>query len=188
MPKTTTFKYVSGKSSGSNFSPTPVGTTSNSVTPSPATTTYSSTAHTERIERRHVNFNSDRTGWMDATDSQPHEAFFYVELLCNIWFIVEFTIRFLVIIYCFILEFMSFFAYTVSSVQCMLKHMYSTSQLLFNLKQIFYKWNLNKYLDILNMHLPRAPKQKHFLFHTLSVYKWESKCYIWSILSKEVIS
>lgn len=34
---------------------------------------------------------------MDATDSQPHEAFFYVELLCNIWFIVEFTTRFLVI-------------------------------------------------------------------------------------------
>lgn len=27
---------------------------------------------------------------------QPHEAFFYVELLCNIWFIIEFTIRLLV--------------------------------------------------------------------------------------------
>lgn len=40
---------------------------------------------------------SGRKGWMDATDSQPHEAFFYVELLCNIWFIVEFTTRFLVI-------------------------------------------------------------------------------------------
>lgn len=102
MPKTTTFKYVSGKSSGSNFSPTSVGTTSHSPTPSPATTTYSSTAQTERIERRHVNYNSDRNNmWMDATDSQPHEAFFYVELLCNIWFIVEFTIRFLVIIILF---------------------------------------------------------------------------------------
>lgn len=103
MPKTTTFKYVSSKSSGSSFSPTSIATTSNSATPSPATTTYSSTAHTERIERRHVNYKSDRTGWMDATDSQPHEAFFYVELLCNIWFIVEFTTRFLVILlfFCF---------------------------------------------------------------------------------------
>lgn len=35
---------------------------------------------------------------MDNTiESTPHEAFFYVELLCNLWFIVEFTTRFLVI-------------------------------------------------------------------------------------------
>lgn len=89
MPKTTTFKYVSGSTS--------IGTTSNSATPPPSTTTYSSSEYTERIERRHVNYNADRTTWMDATDSQPHEAFFYVELLCNIWFIVEFTTRFVVI-------------------------------------------------------------------------------------------
>lgn len=31
----------------------------------------------------------------DAYD-QPHEAFFYVELLCNLWFIIEFTTRLLV--------------------------------------------------------------------------------------------
>lgn len=27
---------------------------------------------------------------------QPHEAFFYVELVCNIWFIIELTVRFVV--------------------------------------------------------------------------------------------
>lgn len=114
MPKTTTFKYVSSKSSGSSFSPT---STENSVavaaalaasaspspSPSPTSTIYYSTAQSERNERintKHVDYNShfiDRSTWLDATDSQPHEAFFYVELLCNIWFIVEFTTRFLVI-------------------------------------------------------------------------------------------
>lgn len=100
MPKTTTFKYVSSKSSGSSFSPTSTENLDSS-SPSPTSTIFSSTPYTERIERRHVNYNGMkyRTGWMmDATDSQPHEAFFYVELLCNIWFIVEFTTRFLVII------------------------------------------------------------------------------------------
>lgn len=110
MPKTTTFKYVSSKSSGSSFSPTSTENTaavaaalSASASPSPTLTIYSSTAQNERYERmntKHVNFNGhfiDRSTWLDATDSQPHEAFFYVELLCNIWFIVEFTTRFLVI-------------------------------------------------------------------------------------------
>lgn len=96
MPKTTTFKYVSSKStgSGSSYSPT---SPENAASPSPTSTMFSSTTpYMERIERRHV--SNRKTGWMDATDSQPHEAFFYVELLCNIWFIVEFTTRFLVII------------------------------------------------------------------------------------------
>ncbi|XP_031623677.1 potassium voltage-gated channel protein Shaw-like [Contarinia nasturtii] len=96
MPKTTTFKYVSSKSSGSSFIPT---STENSASPLPTSSILSSsTAQNEqqRNERMHIQHNSDRSTWLDATDSQPHEAFFYVELLCNLWFIVEFTTRFLV--------------------------------------------------------------------------------------------
>lgn len=33
--------------------------------------------------------------WQE-TYGQPHEAFFYVELVCNIWFIIELTVRFVV--------------------------------------------------------------------------------------------
>lgn len=109
MPKTTTFKYVSSKSSGSSFSPTSTeniasassASASPSSLPSPTTTIYysSSTIQQEKPERKPAPFSvGDRSTWLDATDSQPHEAFFYVELLCNIWFIVEFTTRFLVII------------------------------------------------------------------------------------------
>lgn len=104
MPKTTTFKYVSSKSSGSSFSPTStenIASASPSSLPSPTTTIYysSSTIQQEKPERKPAPFSvGDRSTWLDATDSQPHEAFFYVELLCNIWFIVEFTTRFLVII------------------------------------------------------------------------------------------
>ncbi|XP_055295912.1 potassium voltage-gated channel protein Shaw-like [Sitodiplosis mosellana] len=103
MPKTTTFKYVSSKSSGSSFSPTSTeniasASASPSSLPSPTTTIFSSsTIQQERPERKPAPFSvGDRSTWLDATDSQPHEAFFYVELLCNIWFIVEFTTRFLV--------------------------------------------------------------------------------------------
>lgn len=32
--------------------------------------------------------------WQEAL--VPHEAFFYVELICNLWFIVELTVRFVV--------------------------------------------------------------------------------------------
>ena len=104
MPKTTTFKYVSSKSSGSSFSPTStenIASASPSSLPSPTTTIYysSSTIQQEKPERKPAPFSvGDRSTWLDATDSQPHEAFFYVELLCNIWFIVEFSTRFLVII------------------------------------------------------------------------------------------
>lgn len=34
-------------------------------------------------------------GWQE-TYGQPHEAFFYVELVCNVWFFVELIIRFVV--------------------------------------------------------------------------------------------
>lgn len=33
--------------------------------------------------------------WQE-TYGQPHEAFFYVELVCNVWFFVELVIRFVV--------------------------------------------------------------------------------------------
>ncbi|XP_052892219.1 potassium voltage-gated channel protein Shaw-like [Anopheles moucheti] len=32
----------------------------------------------------------------DETYGQPHEAFFYVELVCNVWFIIELTVRLVV--------------------------------------------------------------------------------------------
>lgn len=47
-----------------------------------------------KLNTRYVHYNANN-GMPDAYD-QPHEAFFYVELLCNIWFIVEFTTRLLV--------------------------------------------------------------------------------------------
>lgn len=45
-----------------------------------------------KVNMRYINYGH---GMPDAYD-QPHEAFFYVELLCNAWFIIEFTTRFLV--------------------------------------------------------------------------------------------
>uniref|UniRef100_A0A336KTB5 CSON015567 protein n=1 Tax=Culicoides sonorensis TaxID=179676 RepID=A0A336KTB5_CULSO len=44
-------------------------------------------------------WKNDRRQVMDnwqETYGQPHEAFFYVELVCNIWFIIELTVRFVV--------------------------------------------------------------------------------------------
>lgn len=42
--------------------------------------------------------NDRRTNYdnWQETYGQPHEAFFYVELVCNIWFIIELTVRFVV--------------------------------------------------------------------------------------------
>lgn len=49
-----------------------------------------------KLNTRYVHYGHySNNGMPDAYD-QPHEAFFYVELLCNIWFIVEFTTRLLV--------------------------------------------------------------------------------------------
>lgn len=36
-----------------------------------------------------------RDGWQE-TYGQPHLAFFYVELVCNIWFIIELAVRLVV--------------------------------------------------------------------------------------------
>uniref|UniRef100_A0A1I8PJ94 BTB domain-containing protein n=1 Tax=Stomoxys calcitrans TaxID=35570 RepID=A0A1I8PJ94_STOCA len=49
-------------------------------------------------EHEHGSLNSDDThihGWHQSF-GQPHEAFFYVELVCNVWFFFEVIIRFIV--------------------------------------------------------------------------------------------
>lgn len=46
-----------------------------------------------RISTRYSSYVGD--GWQE-TYGQPHEAFFYVELVCNVWFFVELIIRFVV--------------------------------------------------------------------------------------------
>lgn len=111
MPKTaqtttpTTFRYVrsaSSKSSGNSFSPTSASTiiTDKSTVPT-STIYYTTTQQTqpERMPTRYVHYNSHSRRPYVVPDvyDQPHEAFFYVELLCNLWFIIEFTTRFLVI-------------------------------------------------------------------------------------------
>ena len=39
---------------------------------------------------------SQQESWLDVY-GQPHEAFFYVELVCNVWFIFELAVRLVVI-------------------------------------------------------------------------------------------
>ena len=42
-------------------------------------------------------YHSNTTYWtLDKAQTYPHEAFFYVELVCNIWFTFELLIRFVV--------------------------------------------------------------------------------------------
>lgn len=84
-----TYAHLSAPTSASTFT-----TTDTLRTTAPS--------HVPKVERhgkltnaRYVNYDG-KAGIPDVYD-QPHEAFFYVELLCNIWFIVEFSTRFLVI-------------------------------------------------------------------------------------------
>lgn len=52
--------------------------------------------------------NSSRTVWtLDKYKTDAHEAFFYIESLCNAWFSFEITIRFLVCTLCLTLLFQS---------------------------------------------------------------------------------
>ncbi|KAL4703816.1 hypothetical protein ACJJTC_004415 [Scirpophaga incertulas] len=41
--------------------------------------------------------SSNMTIWLDTTlwqdDGQPHAAFFYIELVCNVWFTIELLVR-----------------------------------------------------------------------------------------------
>lgn len=112
MPKTaqtttpTPFRYVrsaSSKSSGNSFSPTSAGSTIADKSTVPTPTIFDTTTQkiqSERMTTRYVHYNSHSRRPYVVSDvyDQPHEAFFYVELLCNLWFIIEFTTRFLVII------------------------------------------------------------------------------------------
>ena len=42
-------------------------------------------------------FKNNMTFWtLDKAQTYPHEAFFYVELVCNIWFTFELIVRFIV--------------------------------------------------------------------------------------------
>lgn len=172
MPKTTTFKYVSGKSSGSSFRPT---STESSPSPIPTTTTIVPlTAHSERNERMHARYNSDGSTWLDATDSQPHEAFFYVELLCNIWFIVEFTIRFLVIIvYVKCLHTISL----SHSLECLTFYIsiisHNLSQIHHSTHKLLYIW---KYWQVDEMYVPCYASRRiecNFLIILFAIYIFE---------------
>ncbi|KMY89250.1 potassium voltage-gated channel protein Shaw isoform X2 [Drosophila simulans] len=50
----------------------------------------------EFIEEKILGHNGRRKhGWIE-TYGQPHEAFFYVELVCNVWFFIEVIIRLIV--------------------------------------------------------------------------------------------
>ncbi|KQS70372.1 uncharacterized protein Dere_GG24030, isoform C [Drosophila erecta] len=50
----------------------------------------------EFIEEKLLGHNGRRKhGWIE-TYGQPHEAFFYVELVCNVWFFIEVIIRLIV--------------------------------------------------------------------------------------------
>ncbi|XP_017071869.2 uncharacterized protein LOC108108341 [Drosophila eugracilis] len=50
----------------------------------------------EFIEQKILGHNGRRKhGWIE-TYGQPHEAFFYVELVCNVWFFIEVIIRLIV--------------------------------------------------------------------------------------------
>lgn len=64
--------------------------------PPTTTTTTQRPQKTDRNGRMQSRYNSYAgNGWQE-TYGQPHEAFFYVELVCNIWFFFELLIRFLV--------------------------------------------------------------------------------------------
>lgn len=65
----------------------------NSSTPK---TVYVPRTGRSRISSRQSSYVGD--GWQE-TYGQPHEAFFYVELVCNVWFFVELIIRFVVSLY-----------------------------------------------------------------------------------------
>ncbi|XP_058120766.1 potassium voltage-gated channel protein Shaw-like [Anopheles ziemanni] len=43
-----------------------------------------------------LNITTNGTAGWQETYGQPHEAFFYVELVCNVWFIIELTVRLVV--------------------------------------------------------------------------------------------
>ena len=83
---------------GSTIPPSPSTTTATSQQPSRS---YYSTGLFNRHMRSSVissSLSHNRLiydNWQE-TYGQPHSAFFYVELVCNFWFIFEFTVRLVV--------------------------------------------------------------------------------------------
>jgi potassium voltage-gated channel Shaw-related subfamily C member 1 len=71
---------------------------STSTTVSPSTTTASSINRSGRYIRSLTTSFRRTTIYNDwqETYGQPHEAFFYVELVCNVWFIIELSVRLVV--------------------------------------------------------------------------------------------
>uniref|UniRef100_A0A1S4GXL1 Uncharacterized protein n=2 Tax=gambiae species complex TaxID=44542 RepID=A0A1S4GXL1_ANOGA len=87
-----------GTASTSTTTTTTSATTeSHSASPTRPETT---TQRTGRIVSSAYRMNSGKgasivENWQE-TYGQPHEAFFYVELVCNVWFIIELTVRLVV--------------------------------------------------------------------------------------------
>ncbi|XP_035918899.1 potassium voltage-gated channel protein Shaw-like isoform X1 [Anopheles stephensi] len=89
--------------STSTASTTTSTTTSSATTESqssPPTRPETTTQRTGRIVSSAYRMNSGKgasivENWQE-TYGQPHEAFFYVELVCNVWFIIELTVRLVV--------------------------------------------------------------------------------------------
>uniref|UniRef100_A0A182MTW4 Ion transport domain-containing protein n=1 Tax=Anopheles culicifacies TaxID=139723 RepID=A0A182MTW4_9DIPT len=83
-------------------SPT-ITTTTSATTESPSASPSrpeTTTQRTGRIVSSAYRMNSGKgasivENWQE-TYGQPHEAFFYVELVCNVWFIIELTVRLVV--------------------------------------------------------------------------------------------
>ncbi|XP_053673741.1 potassium voltage-gated channel protein Shaw-like [Anopheles nili] len=81
----------------------PYATTASATLPdqlTPTTPETPTTQRTGRIVSSAYRINSGKgasivENWQE-TYGQPHEAFFYVELVCNVWFIIELTVRLVV--------------------------------------------------------------------------------------------
>ncbi|XP_055588826.1 potassium voltage-gated channel protein Shaw-like [Uranotaenia lowii] len=93
--------------SGSGSRGTASGSSSSSSTSSSSSSGSSSTSSSSGLPQRSgrlisgaYRIQSGKGGnivdnWQE-TYGQPHEAFFYVELVCNVWFIIELTVRLVV--------------------------------------------------------------------------------------------
>uniref|UniRef100_A0A182F5V3 Uncharacterized protein n=1 Tax=Anopheles albimanus TaxID=7167 RepID=A0A182F5V3_ANOAL len=88
-------------STGSSSSSTTTSTTPpSSPKPTRSSRPEMTTQRTGRIVSSAYRINSGKgasivENWQE-TYGQPHEAFFYVELVCNVWFIIELTVRLVV--------------------------------------------------------------------------------------------
>lgn len=115
IPTTLNITTNSSNTSGSYYDnngtiiePTQIPTPSTLSSSTPAATT---TTTSRPMLHRSSRFSTASNNWLALSSSskgprlidnwqetygQPHEAFFYVELVCNVWFIIELTVRFVV--------------------------------------------------------------------------------------------